>query len=180
MVAANIVRMASTTMSVAKMKTCEEKMSSFGAPSVSPTPMSAKPASATPLNSSSEHEAPPPLPDVHLRRRHRQEAAALIEQHHLGADDDDQPHDRVEGRRPEHAGDGEQRVERRHGHRRAELVAHEHRQQLVLELRLDGRAGGEPRASFLEVVIGAHARIAAAVAARDVLGYGAGRHRLHA
>ena len=180
MVAANIVRMASTTMSVAKMKTCEEKMSSAGAPSVSPTPMSAKQARATPFNSSSSTK----------RRRHcrtftcaggdRQKAPRLIEQHDFGADDDDQPYDRIEGRRPEHAGDGEQRVERRHGHSRAELVAHEHCQQLVFELRLDRCAGGQPRASFLQVVVSAHARIAAAVAARDIFGDGAGRHWLHA
>ena len=54
MPAANMVRIASTTIRVAKMKTCEEKMSSLGgAVSVSPTPISAKPASATPLRSSS-------------------------------------------------------------------------------------------------------------------------------
>ena len=61
MPAANMVRMASTTMSVAKMKICDENTSSLGAVSVSPTPISAKQASATPLSSSS----------MTKRRRHR-------------------------------------------------------------------------------------------------------------
>ena len=159
------------------MKTCEEKMSSLGgAVSVSPTPISAKPASATPLRSSS----------MTKRRRHRlmltcadgkrQEASSLVEQGDLGADDDDQPDDGIDRGRPEHAGDGKQRIQRWHGHRRTDLVAREHGEEFVFELRLDGRAGGEARTPLLQVVVGAHAGIAAAATPRNILGYGAGGH----
>ena len=92
-----------------------------------------------------DDETAAPEADVDLCGGERQEAAALIEQHHLGADDDDQPHDGVEGRGPEHRCDGKERVKRRHGHGGAELVAHEHRQELVLKLGLDAGAGREPR-----------------------------------
>src|SRR5262249_46917973 len=121
-------------------------------------------------------ETAPPQTDVHLRRRERQKAASLVEQHDLGGDDDDEPHDSVEGRRPEHGGDGEQRIECGHGDSRAELVAHEHRQQLVLELRLDAGSGGEPGARRLEILGGAALRVTPVAAPRNLIGYDAVGH----
>ncbi len=124
-----------------------------------------------------EHEAAAPGAHVHLRPRHQQEAAPLVEQHDLGADDDDQPDDGIDGRRPEHAGQSEQCIKRRHGDGGTELVAHEHGEKLVLELRLQRRAGGEARARFLEVVGGTCTRVLTAAPPRDFLRYGAHRHR---
>ena len=153
-------------------------MSSLGgAVSGSPTPISAKPASATPLNSSSMTKWRRHKPMLTCAGGKARKRRALIEQRDLGADDDDQPDDGIDRGRPEHAGDGKQRIERWHGHRRTELVAHEHGQEFVFELRLDGRAGGEARTPLLQVAVGAHAGIAAAATPRNILGYGACRHR---
>src|SRR4029077_18538531 len=89
---------------------------------------------------------------------------------------DAEPHDSVECRSPEHRRDGKQRVERRHGDGGAKLVLHEHRQQLVLELRLDAGPGCKPRARRLELLRGTPLLIAPAAAPRDLLGYGATAH----
>ena len=123
-----------------------------------------------------DEEAASPEADVDLRRRQRQEAACLVEQNHLGADDDHEPHDRIEHGRPEHGGDREERIERRHGDGGAELAAREHRQQLVLELRLEARAGGQARARRLEVGGGALSRVAQTAKPRNLLADGTAVH----
>ena len=123
-----------------------------------------------------DDEAAAPQADVDLTRRQREEAAPLIEQDNLGADDDAEPHDGVECGSPEHRRDGKQRIKRRHGDGGAELVLHEHRQKLVLELRLYAGAGSEPRARRLEILCGTPPRIAPAAAPRDLFGYGATGH----
>ena len=123
-----------------------------------------------------DDEAAAPHADVDLPRRQREEAAPLIEQHDFGADDDAEPHDGVEGWSPEHRRDGKQRIERRHGDGGAELVLHEHCQQLVLELGLDAGAGSKPRARRPEILGGTPLRIAPAAAPRDLFGYVATAH----
>ena len=79
------MRMASTTMSVAKMKTCEEKISSLPTRHALPTTDEREAGEAMPLQQLEQDEAPAPDADVDLAARQRQEAAALIEQDDLGA-----------------------------------------------------------------------------------------------
>ena len=79
------MRMASTTISDAKMKTCEE---------ASPVAPSADQREAGPgdaVDRLGEHQAAAPDFDVDLAARRRDEAAAQLEQHDFGGDDQSQP-----------------------------------------------------------------------------------------
>ena len=108
---------------------------------------------------------------------HRQEAAAQLEQNDFGADDEDQPDASPRPSAPRTCeASAKMTRERRHGDGRAELVAREHRQQLVFELRLDRRSSRQARPPLLQVAVSAHACIAAVAAPRDVFWNGAGRH----
>ena len=69
----------------------------------------------------------------------------------LHGDDDRQPGGSLQHRRPEHRGERKDDGEQRQGDTRGKLVAHEHRQQLVLELRLQRGALGEAGAQLANV-----------------------------
>ena len=137
------MRIASTTISEAKMKT-------WLAESVVPWPTSAKPAQTRPLDQLGQDQPARPQVDVDLGPRRRQEAAAELEQHNLREDHQQQPDDRLADRRPEHRGEREDDGQQLDGGDGAELVAHEHRQQLVLELGLDCRALHQPLARLAQ------------------------------
>lgn len=81
-----------------------------------------------------------PAADVDIGAREARKAVAHTHLHGAGEEDGSGPQHRLTGWRPEHRGECDDDGEQRDRQRRAELVAHEHRQQLVLELRL-GDAG---------------------------------------
>ena len=126
---AKVMRMASRTISEASMKTCE-------AASATPSPTTAMPPQVMPLDQLEPDEFGAPLVDVHLAARQRQELAAGGDHEELGRDDGGEPRGGLDHRRPEHRRQREDDGQQRQGDARGQLVAHEHGQQLVLELRL--------------------------------------------
>ena len=138
---ANVMRMASRTMSEARMKT-------WLAASAAPRPTTAMPPQAMPLASSSQMNVRAPLVDVAPRCAAGQELAAGRDHEELHGDDGRQPRGGLQHGRPEHRGQREDDGQQREGDARGQLVAHEHRQQLVLELRLQVGALREARAQL--------------------------------
>ncbi len=127
------MRIASSTMSEASMKT-------WLAASAAPKPTTAMPPQAMPLASSSQMNMSPPLVRrCTSPRGSGQEVAAGRDHEELDGDDRRQPRRGLHHRRPEHRGQREDDGEQREGDARGQLVAHEHRQQLVLEFGLDAR-----------------------------------------
>ena len=141
---ANVMRIASSTMSEVRMKT-------WLAASALPE---AHHGHAAPGDAAAElepDERVAPGVDAHLAARLRQEALAGGDHEELHGDDGREPRRGLQHGRPEHRGQREDDGEQRQRDARGQLVADEHRQELVLELRLQHRALGEAGAQLADV-----------------------------
>ena len=156
---ANVMRMASSTMSEASMNT-------WLAASAAPRPTTAMPPQVMPLASSSQMNMRRHCPTfAWLRGSARKLRQAAIMKNltqmtvasHADACDD---------RRPEHRGQREDDGEQRKGDARGKLVARVHREQLVFEFGLDARSLRQARAHLAQLRLGDGAGILGARVAR--------------